>query len=130
MKINEIDNLSNTIPIAHNKVNSKGGFKQILDHKLSEINPPIFQGTAEASSLIIKQSNKVLNLLDEYCRQLNDPTKTLKDLQPLVASIEQEANLFPTEAMDKTRANAELHCLVKDLTLTANVAVFKFYRGD
>ncbi len=45
-------------------------------------------------------------------------------------NIKEEVSLIEAKAADKTNHDHELERFIKDLAVTANVAVFKFYRGD
>ena len=69
-------------------------------------------------------------MLDDYVRELTDPVKTLKDIEPLVESIRKEVNSIEAEAAEKGYNDNELERIIKDVTITANVAMFKFHRGD
>ena len=102
-------------------------FKQIFDRTLNEINAP---GPVDDKINVIEHGDKILNLLDDYARQLTDPGKTLKDIGPLVDRIEKEVRLIETEAAAKVHDDQELQTIIKDLSITANVAVLKFQRGD
>ena len=79
---------------------------------------------------IIDQSDKILNLLDEYAKTLADPTKTLKDISPLVERIDKEVSSIEAEVSNQTHADRDFGMFVKNLAVTTNVAVFKFHRGD
>ena len=76
------------------------------------------------------KSEKILNLLDHYAGDLADPARTLKDIRPLVDSIEKEVTLMESEAVNKVQNDKALDRLVKDLAVTAKVAMYKFNRGD
>ncbi len=130
MNINKIDNAFKSGLQPSNKVNGDNQFKQIFEktlHKVAEITMP---GPVDHQTDVIKQGDKILNLLDDYARLLIDPGKSLKDIAPLVASIEKEVSLIETEAADKVHHDHELEKFVQDLAVTANVAALKFHRGD
>ena len=112
------------------KVDTGNRFKQVFDKKLNEINATIKTPPIGSRSDVIEQGDKILNLLDDYARGLADPAKTLKDIGPLVKSIEKEVSLIKTGASEKIHNDKELEKLIKDLAVTANVALFKFHRGD
>lgn len=117
-------------PSSSKKVDTGNRFKQVFDKKLNEINATIVTPPIGSRSDVIEQGDKILNLLDDYARGLADPTKTLKDIGPLVKNIEKEVSLIKTEASEKIHNDKELEKFIKDLAVTANVAVFKFHRGD
>ena len=129
MDINKIDNsfqakLSSTAKVDNNQ------FKQIFDKKLDELQTTPSLAPVDSKSDVIVQSEKILNLLDDYAGELADPSRTLKDIRPLVDSIEKEVSLMESEAVNKVQNDKALDSLVKDLAVTAKVAVYKFHRGD
>ena len=129
MDINKIDNsfqakLSSTAKVDNNQ------FKQIFDKKLDELQTTPSLAPVDSKSDVIVQSEKILNLLDNYAGELADPSRTLKDIRPLVDSIENEVSLMESEAVNKVQNDKALDSLVKDLAVTAKVAMYKFHRGD
>ncbi len=130
MDINEIDNVHKARLWASNRINKDNGFKQILDQKLAEIKATTPQTPIDSKADVLEHSDKILNLLDDYARELTDPVKTLKDIEPLVESIEKEVSLIDTEAADEAHNDKDLEGFIRDLAVIANVAVFKFHRGD
>ena len=129
MDINKIDNsfqakLSSTAKVDDNQ------FKQIFDKKLDELHTTPSLSPVDSKSDVIVQSEKILNLLDNYAGELADPSRTLKDIRPLVDSIEKEVTLMESEAANKVQNDETLDRLVKDLAVTAKVAMYKFHRGD
>lgn len=130
MDINEINNSYKAKLSSSIKVNKDNGFKQIFDRKLAEINATTFQTPIDIKADVLEHSNRILNILDDYAKGLIDPSKTLKDIEPLVESIEKEVGLMEAKAADKGINDKDLDGFIKDLAVTANVAVFKFHRGD
>jgi len=130
MDVNEIDNLHQAKLSPSNKIKKDDGFRQILDQRLSEINATTAQTLTESKADVLEHSDKILNLLDDYARGLTDPGKTLKDIEPLVEGIKKEVRLIEAEAVDNLHNDKDLERFIKDLAVIANVAVFKFHRGD
>jgi hypothetical protein len=129
MDINKIDNsfqakLSSTAKVDDNQ------FKQIFDKKLDELHTTPSLSPVDSKSDVIVQGEKILNLLDHYAGELADPSRTLKDIRPLVDSIEKEVTLMESEAVNKVQNDEALDRIVKDLAVTAKVAMYKFHRGD
>ena len=129
MDINKIDNsfqakLSSTAKVDDNQ------FKQIFDKKLDELHTTPSLSPVDSKSDVIVQSEKILNLLDHYAGELADPARTLKDIRPIVDSIEKEVTLMESEAVGTVQNDNVLDRLVKDLAVTAKVAMYKFHRGD
>lgn len=130
MDINKIyDSFSGQLS-SSKKVDSDNGFKQVFDKKINEVNAATMLSPVGNKADVIEHGDKILNLLDDYTRELVDPAKTLKDIGPLVKNIEKEVNLIQAESADKVHNDKELEKIIKDLTVTANVAVYKFHRGD
>jgi hypothetical protein len=112
------------------KVDGDNQFKQIFNQKLDELNPTTNPCPVDNKSDVIVQSEKILNLLDQYAGELADPARTLKDIRPIVDSIEKEVTLMESEAVGNVQNDKVLDGLVKDLAVTAKVAMYKFHRGD
>lgn len=130
MDINKIGNSFQAKLSSTAKVDDDNQFKQIFDQKLDEIHATTSPCSVDSKSDVIVQSEKILNLLDNYAGELADPARTLKDIRPLVDSIEKEVTLMESEAVNKVRNDKALDRLVKDLAVTAKVAMYKFHRGD
>jgi hypothetical protein len=128
--INEISNVYHGKLASSKKVKEGNGFTQILEQRLAEINPTNPQTPRGANVDVLKQGLNVLDLLDNYARELADPAKTLRDIEPLVESIKQEVGIIESEVSDRFHNDKDLERLIRDLAVTANVAMFKFHRGD
>jgi len=131
MNIHEIEALlqagSKPSP-THNKETGDKGFEKIFKSTLSEINKNTLSDT---NSTLLMHGDKVLSLLDNYAHNLNNPNKTLREIEPLIGEIEKEITFIETEATKDTYKNdEELQNLLNELVLTANVNIYKFYRGD
>ena len=117
-------------PSLSKKVDSDCGFKQVFDKKINEMNTATMNTPAGSKDDLVKNGDKILTLLDDYTRELADPAKTLKDIGPLVKIIEEEVGLIQAKSADTVHNDKGLKKIIKDLTVTANVAVYKFHRGD
>ena len=118
------------------KIKKDNGFSQIFNTKLAEANTVSAANEVKAPEIndgsldVLEHGNKILNLLDDYASQLEDPAKTLKHMGYLVQNIEKEISLMETNISDRVQEDKGLEKFAKDLAVTANVAAFKFYRGD
>lgn len=130
MDINKIDSSFKATLSSTQNVNGKNEFKQIFDRTLNEINAATGPSPVESKNSIIEQSDKILNLLDDYAGELANPDKTLKDIRPLVDNIEKEVNRIESEAANKFHGDKALDRIVQELAVTAKVAIYKFHRGD
>lgn len=130
MDINSIKDLSKAGFPSSQEINKDKGFGEIFDRKIAELNVTETLIPAGDKAEVIEHGNRILDLLDDYTSELSDPRKTLKHIGPLVETIEKEAGLIKIEAAEKVQNDSELERIIKDLTVTANVAAFKFNRGD
>jgi len=130
MDIHQIDNLYEAKSLSAQKINKDNRFKQIFNQKLTDIDATASRTSLDFKRDALNQSDRILHLLDDYARELTDPSKTLKAIEPLVESIKKEVNIIEAEAAEKVDNDNELERIIKDLTITANVAISKFHRGD
>lgn len=130
MDIKNIEQTGQLRQSVFNKIENDKGFKQVFDRKLSEINKVVLPSLSDKETDVLNHSDKVLNLLDDYANELNNPLKTLKDIEPIVSHIEKEINLVESKTADIVPENGEIEQFVRALSVTAHVAVMKFQRGD
>ena len=130
MEINEIGNAYRPKARSPHKIHRENGFKEIFDTKLSAVDAPALEISVDNKTGVLNHSDKILNLLEHYARQLADPAKTLRDIGPLVETIEKEVSLIQTESGDAISDDKELERFIRELAVTANVAALKFQRGD
>ena len=130
MDINKIDHSYQEKVGSSTSKAKENGFKKVFDQKMNEINGTLPRNLLEGKSNVLKQGDKILNLLDDYGRVLTDPAMTLKEIEPLVERIEEEVSLFEVEAAQVGQDDKALSRLTHDLATTAEVALFKFRRGD
>ena len=130
MDINKIGNSFQAKISSTAKADDDNKFNQIFNQKLDEINRSGSPGAVDSKNDVILKGEKIINLLDHYAGELADPNRTLKDIRPLVDSIEKEVGLMESEALTKVGDDKSLDRILKDLTVTAKVAMYKFHRGD
>jgi hypothetical protein len=130
LDINKIDHSYQEKVGSSTSKTEENGFKKVFDQKMNEINGTLPRNLLEGKSNVLKQGDKILNLLDDYGRVLTDPAMTLKEIEPLVERIEEEVSLFEVDAAQVGQDDKALSRLTHDLATTAQVALFKFRRGD
>jgi hypothetical protein len=128
--INKIDHSYQEKVGSSTSKTKENGFKKVFDQKMNEINGTLPQNLLEGKSNVLKQGDKILNLLDDYGRVLTNPAMTLKEIEPLVERIEEEVSLFEIKAAQAGHDDKALDRLTHDLATTAQVALYKFRRGD
>ena len=109
------------------------GFKGIMDHQIKMVNAPgevLPTFVCDARTTVLAQGDKLLSLLDDYVADLENPRKTLKQIAPLVDSIENEVCRIHETVADSSMVDEDLLCLMEELKMTADVAMYKFHRGD
>jgi hypothetical protein len=130
MDINKVDNSFRSALSSTQKADCDNQFKQIFDQKMDELKGAGSVSCTDHKRNVMVQSEKILNLLDNYTGALADPTKSLKDIRPLVDSIEKEVGLIESKTENQVCDDKALDKIVKDLAVTAKVAMYKFHRGD
>ena len=79
---------------------------------------------------VIQKTDRLLDLLDNYLKNIDNPGKTLKDIEPLIDTIKKDASLLLAEADKALPGDGDLKQIAREAAVTANVEYFKFYRGD
>ncbi len=130
MDIREIDSFPAVKLSGTKKTKPSDAFRQIYSRKLAAVSQADARTQLDAKRALIDQSNRVLDLLDEYAQELRNPKKSLKEIDPLAQTIQKEVSLVEAKAADLAYAENEIGDLVQDVTVTANVALLKYQRGD
>lgn len=78
---------------------------------------------------IVAGVENMLDLLEDYRRQLLQPESQLKDIDALVRKLDgQQKRLAP--AVNQLPENDELKAILNQSLVTASVEIFKYHRGD
>ena len=98
--------------------------------ELGEVRPTLFPIISTPSEGIANNTNRLLDLLEAYTKDIENPNKTLKEIEPLIVSIRMKASQL-MEEVDKTAPeDTKLLSIARESAVTANVEYIKFYRGD
>lgn len=130
MNIKGIDNLYSTNLPTTDRIDRNDGFKEIFDRTVSGIGAPSPVKPLDPRTIVLDQSDRVLDLLDNYAGKLADTSISLKEIHPLVRRIENEVRLMESGAADLVEENKDMGRLLREIAATASVAVLKFERGD
>jgi len=77
----------------------------------------------------VERIENVLDLLDEYGRRLADPNTTLKEIHPLVSSLEtQSEHLKPV--LNSMADDDQLKQILNETLVTSSLEIFKYNKGD
>ncbi len=79
--------------------------------------------------ITIDRVHNLLNLLDNYRKQLRDPHVTLRTLEPLMNTIAKEKNQL-SGLLDSISNEDGLKHILNQTLITASLEVIKFNRGD
>jgi hypothetical protein len=79
---------------------------------------------------IEKNTDQLLSLLEQYAKDLGDPNKSLKDIEPLVKGIKEEADILSETVKNDTESGKALKSIAENSAVLANVEYTKFMRGD
>ena len=149
MKITNDDLHINGYPAdktARKPENPLADFNSILENTLAkttaaekEVQPPAVIEKAMTVNLqhmrtaqqpsTIDQIENMLDLLDEYRYKLADPNSTLKDIHPLVKSMET-ANKKLKPVLDSIDESDQLKQILNQTLVTTSLEVFKFNKGE
>jgi hypothetical protein len=103
---------------------TQGGVPAAPPNTLGEIQATLPAG--KNGSPAITQAEGLLNLMDAYARQLQDPGKTLRQIAPVLNAMKNQAATL----LSASQGDVQLHAIAKQLAVTAEVETIKFHRGD
>lgn len=95
---------------------------------------PVLQATSdmlthEMKQPVIKNTENLLTLLDEYRQKLADPRFSLKDINPLVDRLSSE-NKNLAEIMGSLPEGDGLKDIARKTLITSSLEVIRFNKGD
>lgn len=145
MEIKGIQGIQKTAKFSRQEHTDRGGFQQYLDQvakngqsdtsvkeaaSLPEVHP-ITILTFESNDIkLVDETNRVINLLEQYSKELSDPAIPLKQLEPTLADFKNEAEKLYNDYAGIHDNNSNFEEIMNNLKLIANVEYFKFHRGD
>ena len=97
---------------------------------LGEVRSSVFPAIATVSSGIVDKTENLLDLMESYTQKIEDPKKSLKEIEPLIDSIQKEASRLAQETDKHLPEDKALKDIVNEFAVAANVEYAKFYRGD
>lgn len=118
-----LENKKSATAVAGDDVNS-------TIHSLGEIAPTAIYPVEPSSQDIFERTNFLLDKLDNYSKDLENPEKTLKDIEPLIASIQDEAAKLLLDANGSEENDETLKEIVNQTAIKASTEYIKFNRGD
>jgi hypothetical protein len=97
---------------------------------LGEVPPPTFCKIENSSGDVVKKTGELIDLLDNYARDIHNPDKALKEIEPLIVEIRDRATQLLQESEKTLGKDSGLKEIAARCALTANVEYIKFRRGD
>ena len=97
---------------------------------LGEVRPAQMPTIENGSDALVAGTGRLIDLLDAYARQLADPTKSLRQIAPLVVEIQTQAERLMAAADSEPHPEPELQTLAARSAVAAKVEVIRFQRGD
>ena len=83
-----------------------------------------------SSDIVSGRTDKLLQMLDAYSSQLEDPTVSLKNIAPVLEEIKKNAGSLLKETQSLTDADANLKKIATQAIVFAQTEYVKFQRGD
>lgn len=97
---------------------------------LGEIAPTSLYPVEPSAQDIFERTNFLLDKLENYSKDLENPEKSLKDIEPLIASIQDEAAKLLIDANESEENDETLKEIVNQTAIKASAEYIKFNRGD
>ena len=91
--------------------------------------PDATQGLSDLQREGVERAERAISLLEEYAERLGQPGLKLKELQPSLTALEQEAKSL-AEVADRLEPDDELHGIVQEVLMRVAAESVKFNRGD
>ncbi len=111
-----------TTNTAEKETQSPAVIENVMPVQLQHVQPPQKLAT-------IDQIENMLDLLDEYRHQLADPNSTLRDIHPLIESLEA-ANKQLAPVLDSIAEGDQLKQILNETLVTTSTEVFKYNKGE
>lgn len=105
-------------------------FGEILKTRISQTSASSPAMLRESDPACVEQSLRVLDLLDDFAQALADPRRSLRDMMPLVRSVEGEVGRLDGASGEAGKEDRREAAFARDVSLLAHVTLMKFERGD
>lgn len=91
--------------------------------------PDAPQGLSELQREGVERAERAISLLEQYAERLGQPGLKLKELQPSLTALENEAKGL-AQVADRLEPDDELHGIVQEVLMRVAAESVKFNRGD
>lgn len=83
-----------------------------------------------SSDIVSGKTDKLLDMLDAYSLQLQNPEVSLRNIEPALEQIKINAGTLLKETQNLTSADENLKKIATQTVVTAQTEYLKFQRGD
>ncbi|WP_020589431.1 hypothetical protein [Desulfobacter curvatus] len=97
--------------------------------ELGEISAPEFE-IQTLSSIVTDKTDKLLTNLENYASKLDDTRVTLKEIEPVLEGLNEDAASLLEETQSLGEDDQELINIATSTAITAKTEYLKFQRGD
>jgi hypothetical protein len=79
---------------------------------------------------IIKDTGRLLELLDRFSQDIGNPFKTLKEIEPTLKDLNAHADMLASASNEAASQDEDLKAIADRCHLRAKIEYLKFKRGD
>lgn len=97
---------------------------------LGGVNAINYTSIDSVESGLDKKTYQLLDKLDQYSSKLGNPEISLKEIEPLITKINDEATELTRNVSENDESSPELKRLARESAVSANTEYIKFMRGD
>lgn len=115
-----------------NKALDKTQAKQMIPTSVNALSEIASSGLKiiDSSGIVSGKTGKLLDMLDAYSIQLQDPEVSLKNIEPVLEKIRINAGTLFEETQRLSAADENLKKIATQTIVTAQTEYLKFQRGD
>ena len=85
--------------------------------------------SSEDKHIAVERAENLLNLLDDYRKQLADPRVTLRSIEPVMDTIAKEKEQL-SSVLESLSEEDGLKDILNRTLITASLEIVKYHRGD
>jgi hypothetical protein len=85
--------------------------------------------SSEDKHIAVERADNLLNLLDDYRKQLADPRVTLRSIEPVMDTIAKEKEQL-SSVLESLSEEDGLKDILNRTLITASLEIVKYHRGD
>ncbi|KPA09044.1 hypothetical protein MHK_010734 [Candidatus Magnetomorum sp. HK-1] len=114
----------------NNKIQDKSTADVQISGNVCNIQTIPFMNITSPQKEMAEKVSSVLDLFEVYSQDLQNPNKTLKEIEPTLLNMKQAAERLHKENTLSGETGSSISQFINNLQVTASVEYFKFQRGD